>query len=248
MTAPFFQTMPKIIGHRGARGLAPENTLASFKAAADAGAKSIEIDVSVTRDNQTVIHHDMDVRRCTNGTGPVLTQTLAELKALDAGSWFSDLYVAEKIPTLSEALLSVKQLGLSLNLEIKPCDGWQVPTAEIVGKQLQIELKEDFPILLSSFNIEALVTVGQFLPKVPLGYLTEAIPPDWEKRLRQAGAASFHCQGEFVTKDIVSAVQAAGFKFLVYTVNDVDYARQLLDWNVDAIITDYPDRLLPLVQ
>ncbi|MEH6403406.1 MAG: glycerophosphodiester phosphodiesterase family protein [Sneathiella sp.] len=248
MTVPFFETMPKIIGHRGARGLAPENTLSSFKAAANAGTKSIEIDVMVTQDNNTVIHHDMDVRRCTNGKGPVLMKSLEQVRALDAGSWFSQHYTGEKIPTLSEALLSMKQLDMSLNLEIKPTDGWQIPTAEIVGRQLQIELQENFPILLSSFNIEALNAVGKFVPNVPLGYLTEAVPPDWEKRLNEVGAASFHCQGEFVTEDIVKAVQQAGFKFLVYTVNDPEYAKQLLSWNVDAIITDYPDRLLPLSQ
>jgi len=246
MTAPFFETMPKIIGHRGARGLAPENTLASFKAAADAGAKSVEIDVTVTRDEKTVIHHDMDVARCTDGDGPILLKSLEEVRNLDAGSWYSEQHTGEKIPTLSEALLSMKQLGMSLNLEIKPTDGWQIPTAEIVGRQLHQELQEDFPILLSSFNIEALVTVGKFVPSAPLGYLTEAIPPDWEKRMHESGAASFHCQGHFVTKDIVNAIQKAGYKFVVYTVNDLEYAKQLLSWNVDAIITDYPDKLLPL--
>ncbi|MBL4739968.1 MAG: glycerophosphoryl diester phosphodiesterase [Sneathiella sp.] len=248
MTAPFFETMPRIIGHRGAKGLAPENTLASFKVAANAGAKSIEIDVTVTRDNNAIIHHDSNVTRCTNGQGPILLKSLEQVRALDAGSWFSAQYTGEKIPTLSEALLSVKQLGMSLNLEVKPTKGWQVPTAELVGRQLQKELQEDFPILLSSFSIEALATIGKIVPNVPLGYLTEAIPPDWEKRMQDAGAASFHCQGEFVTKDIVLAVQKAGFKFLVYTVNDPEYAKQLLNWNVDAIITDYPDILLPLCE
>lgn len=247
MISTFFDTMPKIIGHRGARGHAPENTLASFRKAAELGTRAIEIDVSVTQDNHCVILHDMDVDRCTDGKGPVLLKTLADLKVLDAGSWFSEDYVGERVPTLQETFSCLSDLNMSLNLEIKPCAGWQIPTSDAIGGFLTENQHNTIPILLSSFDIEALVATGDIVPDLPRGYLTEAIPPDWEKRLRDARASSLHCQQEFVTEGIVKAVQDAGYKFLVYTVNDPEYARQLLDWNVDGIITDYPDRLLPLV-
>ncbi|MBL4906716.1 MAG: glycerophosphoryl diester phosphodiesterase [Sneathiella sp.] len=247
MIPSFFKTMPRIIGHRGARGHAPENTLASFKRAAELGTQSVEIDVSVTKDNKTVIHHDSEVDRCTDGAGPVLLKTLEEIKALDAGSWYSNDFKGETIPTMAEALGCISALNLSLNLEIKPCTGWQIPTAQIVGTELRDKNTFGLPILLSSFDIEALVAIGDMLPELPRGYLTKAIPPDWERRLYEARADSLHCQGQYVTKEIVQAVQKAGYKFLVYTVNDPDHAKQLLDWNVDAIITDYPDRLFPLL-
>ncbi|GLQ06628.1 glycerophosphoryl diester phosphodiesterase [Sneathiella chinensis] len=247
MTTSFFDTMPRIIGHRGARGLAPENTLVSFRKAAEVGTKSIEIDVTLTADGVPVIHHDMDVKRCTDGSGPILLKTFEEIRDLDAGSWFSDQYRGVRIPTLEETLDCLADLGISLNLEVKPCAGWQVPTAETVGQFLNTHLKDRFPILLSSFDIEALVTIGRITPHLPLGYLTEAIAPDWEKRLSEAGAASLHVQREFVTEAAVRDVQSAGYKFLVYTVNDEDEAKRLLDWGVDAVITDYPDRLLPLI-
>ncbi|MEP3246541.1 MAG: glycerophosphoryl diester phosphodiesterase [Sneathiella sp.] len=246
MTSAFFETMPRIIGHRGAKGLAPENTLSSFRKAAEVGAKSIEIDVTVTQDNGTVIHHDTNLDRCSNGSGPVLLQDLADIEKLDAGSWFGDDWCGEKIPTLTEALQATKALGMSLNLEVKPVEGWQVPTAEIVGRQLQEELSRDLPLLISSFNEEALTITGQYVPDIPLGYLTDAIPPDWEKRLTDTGSASLHCYYPFVTEEAVKAVQAAGFKFLAYTVNDLEIAERFLNWGVDAIITDYPDKLLPL--
>ncbi len=247
MTATFFENMPRIIGHRGAKGLAPENTLASFEAAAQAGATSIEVDVTVTQDDCAVIHHDMDLMRCTDGQGPLLLQTLKEIRKLDAGVKFSMEFAGQKIPTMQETLDWVAAHHMSLNLEVKPCDGWQIPTADIVGKELRDTLDPDIPILLSSFSIEALVATGKWVPHLPKGYLTEAIPPDWEKRLYECNAASLHCQQEFATADIIAAVQAAGFKFLVYTVNDSKRAKQLLDWNVDAIITDFPDQMLPLV-
>lgn len=246
MIATFFEKMPRVIGHRGAKGLAPENTLASFDAAANAGASSIEVDVTVTKDNHAVIHHDMDLKRCTDGEGPLLLQTLDEIRRLDAGIKFSSEFTGQKIPTLQETLDWVSSHQMSLNLEVKPCDGWQIPTADIVGKELRGTVDPGFPILLSSFNIEALIATGKWVPHFPKGYLTDAIPPDWEKRLHDCGAASLHCQQEFATPDIIAAVQAAGFKFLVYTVNDVGRAKQLLDWNVDAIITDFPDQILPL--
>ena len=243
MTVKFLETMPKIIGHRGACGLAPENTLASFDAAAKSGAKSVEIDVMTTKDEQCVICHDTNLKRCTDGEGQVLLKTLEEIQALDAGSWFDASYSDQKIPTLSQALNNIRGNGMSVNLEIKPTDGWQVPTAQIVGKELGKTLPDDLPVLLSSFNIEALTTIGELLPDLPRGYLSDAIPHNWEVRLAEARASSLHCYKDYVTEDVVKAVQDAGYKFLVFTVNDPEHARQLLSWNVDAIITDFPDRM-----
>ncbi|PHQ72236.1 MAG: glycerophosphoryl diester phosphodiesterase [Sneathiella sp.] len=244
MSASVYDNMPRIIGHRGAAGLAPENTISGFEAAARAGAKFVEIDVTLTKDNACVIHHDTNLSRCTDGRGPVLLKTLSELKALDAGSWFCKGFTGERIPTFQEALASFSQLGLGLNLEIKPCLGWQIPTAEYVLAEIRRHLPENFPLLVSSFDIETLHTVHAAMPELALGYLTKAIPPDWERRLKDVGCASFHCQWEFVTEEIVTAVKSAGYRFLVYTVNEVEIAQRLLDWGIDAVITDFPDRLL----
>ncbi|MCF8466887.1 MAG: glycerophosphoryl diester phosphodiesterase [Sneathiella sp.] len=241
---PVFDILPKIVGHRGACGHAPENTLASLKKSAELGAGFVEIDVTLTRDNIAVIQHDTDVKRCSNGSGPILLKTLAEVKSLDAGSWFSPDFTGERIPTLKEATGTLARLKLGLNLEIKPTKGWEVPTAEQVGRELLDYWPGDLPLLLSSFNIEALVTVGEMLPGVPRGYLTEAIPPDWERRLAEAGCASLHCEKYFVTEDKVAAIRKAGYRILVYTVNDPEMAKRFLDWGVDAIITDFPDRML----
>lgn len=246
MTFRFFETMPRIIGHRGAKGLAPENTLASFKAAADTGTKSVEIDVTATKDDKLVIHHDMSLKRCTNGEGLVLLENLDDLRELDAGSWFSSDFAGEKIPTLEEALISIHEQGMSLNLEIKPTDGWQIPTTVLVADGLRSTSAQDLPILISSFNEDCLTVAKDLLPEYPRGYLTDAIPPDWERRMNVTGSSSFHLYHPFVTKESVRDIQSAGYKFLVYTVNDVDDAKRFLDWGVDAIITDFPDRMLAL--
>jgi glycerophosphoryl diester phosphodiesterase len=207
------------------------------------GAKFVEIDVCLTSDNRAVIHHDKDVDRCTNGSGPLLLKTLKEVKSLDAGSWYNSSFKGEQIPTLKESIDLIAKFNLGLNLEIKPCKGWQIPTTEYVASELQGYLTAKVPLLVSSFDIEAIVRLGTLMPEVPLGYLTETIPPDWERRLSEAGCASLHCEKDFVTEKNVRAVKAAGYKFLVYTVNDPNLAMEFLDWGVDSVITDYPDRL-----
>ncbi|MEX1036463.1 MAG: glycerophosphoryl diester phosphodiesterase [Sneathiella sp.] len=239
----FFRRMPKIIGHRGACGLAPENTLASLRKAAEVGTTFVEIDVTVTRDSIAIIQHDNDVRRCSNGSGPILLKTLDEVRKLDAGSWFSEAFKGEKIPTLREATECLVELGLGLNLEIKPCTGWQIPTTEQVARELLEYWPAELPLLISSFNVDALYEVGRLIPDIPRGYLTSTIPPDWERRLFESGCASLHCEQYYVTEDHVKAIRAAGYRLLVYTVNDPVEAEKFLEWGVDAVITDFPDRM-----
>jgi len=247
MPSSYFENMPRIVGHRGACGHAPENTLASFKAAADLGCKSIEIDGMTTKDNQVVVCHDTSVNRCTNGTGAVLLKTLAELEALDAGSKFDPKFAGEKIPTLEETLEYVHSLGMSINLEIKPTSGWQVETTTRIIEVLKESQPADLPLMFSSFNVEALEVAQRLAPEIERGYLCEVPPSDWERRLKAVGAASLHCHHSFATEQIIKDVQSAGYRILVYTVNDADIGKRLLDWNIDGIITDFPDRLFDLV-
>ncbi|MDX2320648.1 MAG: glycerophosphodiester phosphodiesterase family protein, partial [Moritella sp.] len=108
-----------IVGHRGAAALAPENTLASIKRAADEGLNWVEIDTQLTADGIPVLFHDETVARCTNGSGKLASFTLNELKQLDAGSWFESAFRNEKIPTLEEALQICLEKELSINLELK---------------------------------------------------------------------------------------------------------------------------------
>jgi glycerophosphoryl diester phosphodiesterase len=243
-----FQKMPKVVGHRGASGHAPENTLASLRKAAELSTSFVEIDVTLTQDNSAIIQHDADVRRCTNGSGPILLKSLEEVRALDAGSWFSPEFTGEHIPTLREATDILQELGLGLNLEIKPTVGWQIPTAVQVAKELLDYWPEDLPLLISSFAVECLIEVRKHLPEVPLGYLTSVIPPDWEKRMKEYDCASLHCERHYVTEDHINAIRSAGYRVLVYTVNDPEEAKKFLGWGADAVITDFPDRMLGLLK
>src|SRR5579859_6338194 len=115
MTPPSFSP-PAIIGHRGAAGLAPENTLAAIRAAAAAGARWVELDVQLTRDGVPVLLHDSTLERTTDGEGKVGDADLDALRRVDAGSWFAPRFLGQRVPTLAEAVAELGQLGLGANL------------------------------------------------------------------------------------------------------------------------------------
>ena len=128
-TGPSGFVAPRLIGHRGAAALAPENTLASIRAAADSGVPWIEVDAKLAKDGVPVLMHDDTLDRTTAGQGPVVARTSGELGRLDAGSWFDPRFAGETVPTLSQCLAECRRLGLGLDLEIKPDKGAEAVTA-----------------------------------------------------------------------------------------------------------------------
>ena len=238
--------MPKVIGHRGACGSAPENTLASIERAAQLGAEAVEFDATISRDGHAIVMHDFNVDRCSDGTGPVVLKDLDEVKALDAGSWFSPAFKDERIPLLSDALALVAEKGMALNLELKPTLGWEEPTARAVAEALQRAWPKDPRLLVSSMSTLALDVFYELMPDVPLGLITYAVPVQWRERLERHRCLSLHCYRAFVTPALVDAVHASDHRLHVYTVNDVAEARALFAMGVDAVFTDHPEDMLAL--
>ncbi|MBP2295868.1 glycerophosphoryl diester phosphodiesterase [Azospirillum rugosum] len=236
-------TLPRLIGHRGAKESAPENTLASLREAARQGARWVEVDVMLTRDHQPVLIHDDTLNRTTSGFGPVPDLTLAELKRLDAGSWFDPRFASETVPTLEEALALIADLGLGLNLEIKPYPGQDVPTAEIAIATLKRLWPPDRPLLLSSFEVPCLEVARDLAPDIPRGYLLWEPPADWAAIADRVGAATLNVHQDRQTAESVAAYRATGRPVLAYTVNDPQRAQTLFGWGVAAVFTDAPGRL-----
>lgn len=237
-------TLPKIIGHRGAAASAPENTLASIQYAADHGIRWIEIDVMATADDELVVHHDLKLGRCVSGHGKIESKTLAQIQRLDAGSWFSDEYAGETVPSLQQAMNLIGALGLGLNLEIKAAEGQGARTAELVARYLNEHGPAAAELLISSFNPEALDRLHALMPDIALGVLSDPVPEGWRERLESLEAYSLHSEAPYITEADVQAVKAAGYKMLAYTVNDKDEAERLLGMGVDSIISDRPDQLM----
>ncbi len=236
-------TLPRLIGHRGAKESAPENTLASLREAARQGARWVEVDVMLTRDRKPVLIHDDTLDRTTSGRGPVPERDRDQLRQLDAGTWFDPRFSGERVPTLEEAAALVVELGLGLNLEIKPYPGQDIDTATVALDTLRPLWPVGHPLLVSSFEVPCLEVARDLWPEIPRGYLIWEQPADWAAIADRVGAATFNVNQEWQTQDSVAAYRATGRPVLAYTVNDAQRAQTLFDWGVSAVFTDAPGRL-----
>lgn len=239
--------VPKIIGHRGAAGHAPENTVAGFRKARDLGVRWVEFDVQLSRDGHVILFHDDTLGRTTGGRGAVGSLTLAALQQLDAGVWFGPEFRGERIPTLSEAMVALGELGLGANVEIKPAPGRAAETARAVADLLQREWPAGLPApLISSFAVEAVQVMRDTAPEFPRALLARELPADWKGRLRDLGCTGVHCAHDRLKAVPAAEIIEAGYALRCYTVNERKRAETLFRWGVDSVFTDYPDRLAGL--
>ena len=237
-------SLPRIIGHRGVAGHAPENTLASIRKAAAMGLVWVEFDVVMTKDGELVLIHDESLGRTTDGCGQVPDKLLAELKERDAGGWFDERFQSERIPTLKETTKLLVELGLAANIEIKPAKGYAQETGEAVGKFLRTEWPPELiaPII-SSFQAEALEEISKVAPDVPRGFLVGRVPTNWSELLDRLDCALLHCSQRHLRQSQAAKILDSGHHVLCYTVNNRAKAEELWSWGVNAVFSDYPDRL-----
>lgn len=159
-----------VIAHRGASDIAPENTLAAFRAAYELGADGFETDVQLTRDRKMVIHHNYTVDARSNGSGRVCDKTEEELRRLDFGSWKGPAFAGERIPTLAECLEMAKRFSM-VNIELKAPVDRTVPYVEPVARAIRAAGLED-RVRISSFDHTLLREMKSLLPAVRVGALT----------------------------------------------------------------------------
>lgn len=236
--------IPAVIGHRGAAGHAPENTLAGIREAARLGAKWVEFDVRLSADGVPVLMHDDTLDRTTDESGPVDGRDVAELRALDAGRWFHDRFTGEAIPTLQETIALLAALGLGANVEIKPSPGREAATGHAVGHLLREAWPGVLPPpLVSSFAAPSLAAAREAAPDIARGLLIRSVDGNWAESMRALGCATLHCGHRRLTRARVAEIRRAGYPLLAYTVNDRARAETLFDWGATAVITDRPDRM-----
>lgn len=235
-------TIPKVIGHRGAAGYAPENTLASIRKAAELGARWVEFDVMLSQDEVPILMHDDTLNRTTNDQGPTSKKTLSDLKKLDAGSWFDESFVGEAVPTLKEALALTDLLGIGCNVEVKPMPGNHAQIASAVTEVINGS-KTSVAILISSFSGAVIESLYRDLSETPRALLVEKIPDDWLSKLQKWDCVSLNCNHKHLTQEQAKTIKRAGYQLLCYTVNEPKSAASLFGWGVDTIFSDYPDRV-----
>jgi len=234
--------LPRVMGHRGAAALAPENTLAGIRRAAATGVSWVEFDVMLTSDSVPVLFHDDKLARTTGRRG-LMAETLCEVAStLDAGAWFGAEFAGEPVPTLKAALTLVRELGLRANVEIKPTPGRNRETAAAVAEVIErCWPASEPPPLISSFKRDSLAVIQDRTPALPRGLLALRLPRDWVSAARALECSTLHVAGRWLTAKRTARIRAAGYGLAAFTINDVAQARTLFDWGVECIITDSPD-------
>ena len=229
---------PIAIAHRGGAGTAPENTLAAFNNAIALGVPYFECDVQLSGDDSLMIMHDATIDRTTDGTGTVSSQTYAELRAFDAGSWFGAEFAGEKIPTLREALLLAKNsANTGVVIEIKTSDA-SVP-AKVV--ELVQNLAMESSVIVSSFSLAQITEVKSLDASIPV-QLFASITTTLIDQVAAIGGEWVGSGGE-ITQAIVDYAHTKGLYFNVWTINSAVQMLPLIAIGVDAITTDYPEAL-----
>ncbi len=238
---------PLIFAHRGANRLCPENTLPAFEAAIALGADGVELDVQFSSDGQLLIIHDYSVDKTTDGQGRVVGQPYAELQKLDAGSWFGPQFAGTRIPTLDQ-VLDLLQGRLLINIELKSLE-----TVSTLGRDVVRCVREHGmvdQVVLSSFNPFTLRAAQRAGPEFETALLTAPDLPAWMRSglaRRWSLARGLHPQFDMVDERYLAAAAKRGMPVRPWTVNEEVDMRRMLGLGVDAIITDYPDRLKALV-
>ncbi len=228
----------EITGHRGASGLAPENTMVALMKAIEFGADFSELDVQETADGTIVLMHDDSLQRTTNLAAPIWEKSYEDLQALEAGAWFSDEFKGEPIPTLKSIIGAVRG-KMKLNIELKMSGHEKQLTEKVVA---MVE-EEDFikECILTSFDFSAVKKIRQLNNKIKAGFIFSEIPEDED--VFTANVDLLSVNKKIVTKEFVQQAHANNKEVHVWTVNDPDDMRRLIALGVDNIITNYPNIL-----
>jgi glycerophosphoryl diester phosphodiesterase len=263
------------IAHRGARSLAPENTMPAARKAFALGASGWELDVAMTADGELVLLHDDTLER-TSDAAQVLkdrqpwkveTFTLEELRQLDFGSWFvredpfkqvaagavtpeeQAAIQGTQMPTLQEALEYTRAHQWFVNVEIKDATGTPVDD-KIVKAVVELirELGMNDLVLISSFHHDYLRQVKALQPSLAIGALVDRNVDDPVALVKDLGAQAYHPSKKVINAEQVQALRQAGFDVYVWTVNEEDEMRKFIEMGVSGIITDYPQKLRELLK
>lgn len=239
---------PHVVAHRGAGLLAPENTMAAFNTGARLGHRMFEFDVKLSRDAVPYCLHDATLERTTDGHGPLAELAWDELARLDAGRWRDARFAGERLPGLDQVWEFLQSRGLWANIEIKPVPGDEMRTGETIGRWVAERLRgrADTPRpVITSFSPVALAASMAQAPDVVHGLLLDAWREDWAAALQTLGCDLVVFNHRVLTHPRVMAIAASGTRLMCYTVNDPARASDLLQWGVNAVITDAVDRIGP---
>ena len=227
----------KVISHRGAASLAPENTLPSFTAALALPIDGVETDIQQTKDGKLVLFHDNTLERTTGAAGTIQDKTWDELQALDAGTWFDPKYAGTRIPLLTD-ILDRFGTKTSWDLEIK-----QPHIEDIVVKT--VEPYKLFPnITFTSFDFITISDTKRKYPFLTTGFLTDDFSEEMIAKVKAHNIDHFCPKASLINKEIVDKLRSAGFYVRAWGVKNPDIMKQAIEAGVDGMTVDFPQLLL----
>jgi glycerophosphoryl diester phosphodiesterase len=224
----------RVIAHRGASGYAPENTAAAFEKAIAMGADAIETAVRLSADGQLVLVHDATVTRTTGGRGPVADHTLAELRALDAGSWLSTEFAGERVPTLAELIEDfVPRIPIALEIKDQAATAPTIEAIRAAGIAKRVEV--------TSFLWPAVTEARRLASELVVGFLTPEFDDDIIRRCARRGFAQVCPHVDTLTKDLVAAAHEAGLTVRAYGISRREQVDTLFATGADGATVNWPD-------
>lgn len=222
------------IAHRGASGYAPENTRAAFDLAIQMHADAIETDIRLSYDGHLVLVHDPTITRTTNGSGPVADHTLAELQALDAGSWIAPEFAGERIMTL-DAFIEEYVPRVPAVLEIKD----QAATRQTLSAIRRAGIEDR--VQITSFLWQAVLEAKQLAPDLTIGFLTPEFDHDIIRRCVHRGLAQVCPHVDTLTPDLVAVAHDAGLLVRAHGISRREQIATLFETGVDGATVNWPD-------
>ena len=238
--------LPKLIGHRGVRDLAPENTLQSINKAIELNITWIEIDVKVSKDHIPFLLHDSSLERTTSGNGSPLNYKYSELYKLDAGSWFDEKHKNLYPPTLKEVLDLCSQKNIGVNIELKPNKGSEEENVVAIT-ELIMKHKFDCQYFLSSFDWLSVIKIRKLLPESYVGILIHNFDKknNITKILDKCIEHNFFSCGfniTIISDEIIKECKNYGILVTVYSSQNIEKneAEELWNLGVDSIFIDNP--------
>jgi glycerophosphoryl diester phosphodiesterase len=232
---------PFVLGHRGARRRAPENTMAAFDLARQEGADGVELDVRLDRDGDVVVAHDDALGRVTEGRDTRRVDALGrrELRDVDLGG-------GERVPRLEDVLRWAREHGMRVNVELKSDVAHRTRFVLGVARLVGMQPRAADWLIFSSFDPRLVMALARLLPWVPCGWLVEPplTVPARSLLTRIVGAAAVHPKASLVTAASIAPWQASRLAVNVWTVNDGTEARRLAALGVDTLISDEPGKIL----
>ncbi|MFS0821515.1 glycerophosphodiester phosphodiesterase [Bacillus sp. 1P02SD] len=228
--------------HRGASAYCPENTMSAFKKAYELKADMLELDVQLTKDGEVIVYHDFFLDKRTNGRGFVHEHTLTEVKQLDAGSWFSESFTGERIPTFEEVLAWSKD-KIWLNIELKQLEHLDEPLAKKVVDLIEHYGMED-QVQIMSFNHASLVQARRCSKKIITSAISASRMLNPAEYLRSIQAQVLNVPVIHLSPRLVEELHNQGFYVHGSMSDDLNVWKTILAWGIDAMDTNIPDVMI----